>query len=120
MSNLPSFRGVFEAHITVRQPVNLESFRQSCVELGVKSVLIQLAAGDTPTQLMTADLYQGDFADALHRTEAVAESLRARGFHVTRVKIEAGPDNHDLPQTDEETRSLSSAYYYEHHLKAIV
>jgi hypothetical protein len=47
----------------------------------------------------------------------LARSLEAWGFPAIRVKIEAAPDNRDIPETDEQAQRLPSSHYFEYHVK---
>jgi hypothetical protein len=49
-------------------------------------------------------------------TAAWTRRLREAGFPVCRAKIEAAPDNADVPQTAE----LPDGCYFEHHLKLVL
>jgi hypothetical protein len=112
-------RGTFEAHVTVQ---NLdgearERFRAACAELGVKSVLIELPEGSTPSQPMTSSYHKGELADVVQEVARIARHLRAGGFEVTRLKLEALVGNRGVPRTDEEARTLPAGNYFEFHVK---
>jgi hypothetical protein len=114
-----SGRGTFEAHVTVQ---NLdrdarERFRAACAELGVKSVLIELPEGTTPSQPMTSSYHKGELGEVVQQVAGIAHHLRACGFDVTRLKLEALIGNAGVPQTDEQARALPAGNYFEFHVK---
>lgn len=107
--------GTFEAHITVDAgPERREAFASLCAAMGVKCVLIELAAGSTPSQPMTASYHRGDLASVLGEIEGLHERLCRGGFPVVRVKLEAVANNAGVPITDEDAKSFSGAYFEFH------
>jgi hypothetical protein len=110
-------RGSFEAHLTV-DAADLErraTFEALCGELGVKCVLIELAAGVHRSQPMTASYHRGELGAVLGEIEALHASLWQAGFPVVRVKIEAAAMNPGVPITDEEAAAIDG--YFEFHAK---
>jgi len=63
--------GTFEAHVTVTALADRERFQAICANLGVKSVLIELPEGSTPSQPMTSSYHRGDL-------QAVVAQFRVR------------------------------------------
>jgi hypothetical protein len=112
-------RGTFEAHVTVEAPdlPGRERFRALCERLGVKSVLIELPRGQTPSQPMTSSYHRGELAEVVEEVAGLAGVLRGEGFPVTRVKLEAVVTNEGVPRTDEESRRLPLSNYFEFHVK---
>jgi hypothetical protein len=109
------FRGDFEAHITVTcGDSRLYSLAE---ELGLKVVHIVLERGRTPSQPMVTARSSGTLGTALAEAERIAFLLRAEGFCVTRLKIEATPWTAGVPRTDAEAAELGPGLYFEHHLK---
>lgn len=111
--------GTFEAHVTVEaaDPADRERFRELCAELCVKSVLIELPAGTTPTQPMTGSYHRGTVQAAAAEVVAVARRLRAAGFAVTRVKLEAVATNDGVPDADADAAAFPPGCYFEFHVK---
>lgn len=110
-------RGSFEAHLTV-DAADLErraAFEELCGELGVKCVLIELAAGVHRSQPMTASYHRGELSAVIAEIEALHAALWAAGFPVVRVKIEAAAMNPGVPITDDE--AAASDGYFEFHAK---
>jgi inosine/xanthosine triphosphate pyrophosphatase family protein len=105
--------GLYEAHVTV-QTRDPEGFRKCCDELSVKCVLIELPAGETQSQPMTATIHRGLLRDVQEEVHTLGRELLARGFEVVRTKIEALPKNGDIPEED------GGSGYFEYHLKIVL
>jgi hypothetical protein len=112
-------RGTFEAHLTVDAPdlPTRERFRALCDELGVKCVLIELPEGTTRSQPMTSSYHRGELPAVAGEVAGLARRLRAEGFAVSRVKLEAVVTNEGDPETDEEARRFPPGNYFEFHVK---
>lgn len=117
-----TYAGLFEAHVTVAagDADTLERFRVVCVELGVKPVLIVLPRGVVRSQPMANLIRRGTLSEAHQGATELASALEERGFSIVRVKIEAAPDNLDIPDTDEQAKSHSPGNYFEYHAKLLL
>ncbi|MET9662585.1 hypothetical protein, partial [Streptomyces sp. NPDC006510] len=124
------FEGEFETHLTVRfdpragggtgdaeEAARLEHWAQ---RNGLKLTRIVLDRGTTPDQPMLSERGRGSLSR--QRTAAALRSaeLRAAGFPVVRVKIEAAPWNEDIPRTADEAAALSPDCHFEHHVKLLL
>jgi hypothetical protein len=111
--------GTFEAHVTVALPStgDLQAFRATCAELGVKCITIELPSGDTPIQPMTGSFHRGELLDVQDEVMRIAQALVRRGLSVTRTKIEAHGRLLGTPETDEAARRAPSTSYFEYHVK---
>jgi len=111
--------GTFEAHITIdaTETAERERFRVLCRELGVKPVLIELPAGQTPSQPMTAAYHRGSSHAAAQEVAEVARKLRGAGFRIARVKLEAVATNEGIPVTDADAKAFPAGCYFEFHVK---
>jgi len=99
-------------------PEQRDAFRRLCEEIGVKCVLIELAAGRSPSQPMTAKYHRGDLAKVLAEVQEHYESLIAAGFGVVRVKLEAVANNKGVPLSDEDAGAKAfEGAYFEFHAK---
>lgn len=113
-------RGTFEGHVTVAATRPTDDFRAACSGLGVKAVLIELPHGESPTQLMTASYFRGELGAASDATAAIARGLRAAGFTVERVKLEAVAANDGVPETDADATAFPADCYFEFHVKLML
>src|SRR5262249_51767202 len=113
--------GTFEAHMTVDapNPEQRDVFRSLCDAIGVKCVLIELAAGRSPSQPMTAKYHRGNLTTVLAEVQSHYEKLLEAGFKVVRVKLEAVANNPGVPLTNEEILSNKAfeTAYFEFHAK---
>jgi hypothetical protein len=118
MTRALDYRGNFEVHLTVRAVDSLAVFRDWCAEQQCKCVHIILARGLQAQQPMATwrrshTALPKVLAEATHR----AAELEQAGFPVVRVKIEADPDNDDVPDNDSQALMLPPENYFEHHIK---
>lgn len=111
--------GTYEAHVTVAAggTADRDRFRAACADLGVKAVLIELPDGEARSQPMTASFHRGDLADVAAEVAGVARRLRAAGFPVRRVKLEAVATNAGVPEADAEAAAAPPDRYFEFHVK---
>lgn len=71
-----------------------------------------------PSQPMTASYHQGTVKNVLLDVQKLAQQLINGGFEVTRIKIEAMVNNHDVPVVDDEAKLHPPTNYFEFHVKA--
>lgn len=88
--------------------------------MGLKLTLIVLDRGAMPDQPMLTETGRGTLTERRAAALLRSAELRAAGFPVIRVKIEASPWNADTPQTADEAASLSPACNFEHHIKLLL
>lgn len=114
--------GTFEAHVSVdaAPPAECERFRALCAELGVKCVLIELPEGQTRSQSMTASYHHGSLADVAEEVAALSRRIRAAGFPIRRVKLEAVATNDGVPDTDAQAALFPPSNYFEFHVKLLL
>ncbi len=92
------------------------AFEAACDALGAKAIVIQLAKGQSPLQPMLSKFMQGDAEHIVADINTMRDAL-ADNFSVLRLKVEAGIDNSNIPQTDAMARGLAESCYFEHHIK---
>ncbi|MEV0492012.1 hypothetical protein [Streptomyces atratus] len=122
----PEFAGEFETHLTVCLDTAAGAMDASARlehwagRIGLKLTRIVLDRGSMPDQPMLTETGRGTLTE--RRAAAVLRSaeLRAAGFPVIRVKIEAAPWNADIPQTADEAAALSRVCHFEHHIKLLL
>ncbi|MFI9205405.1 hypothetical protein [Streptomyces sp. NPDC053048] len=122
-STTAPLRGDFEAHLTVRadgDPGAVDALARYAAGRGVKFTHILLERGRTPSQPMLTLRRSGDVDEVRAAVEAEGDALRAVGFDVVRVKLEAAPWAEGVPGSDEEAVALGGRYYFEHHIKLLL
>jgi hypothetical protein len=113
------YHGNFEVHLTANlSPHAITSFAAWCQEHNLKCVHIILARGESADQPM-ATWRRGAtrLATVLAHAHELAADATARGFAITRVKVEADPSNPDVPVTDADIADHEAHNYFEHHVK---
>lgn len=115
-----SMEGEFETHITLAPDERQEPLQQWAGEHRMKYVHIVLDRGLSPSQPMLTCHGKGTFASQLKRAQELAAELQNAGFKVTRLKLEAAPDNNGVPQTEAEAHLSSPSQYFEHHVKLLL
>jgi hypothetical protein len=117
-----AYQGAFESHVTVEAAdlAERQRFRGICDQLSVKCVLIELPEGATRSQPMTACYHHGEMGNVVNEVEAICRGLRAAGFPITRVKLEAVATNAGVPDGDDEAAQLPRGNYFEFHVKLLL
>ncbi|MFB6818542.1 hypothetical protein ACFCV8_28770 [Streptomyces sp. NPDC056347] len=124
------FEGEFETHLTVRidsragegagagrEFGRLERWAR---ERGLGLTHIVLDRGATPDQPMLTERGRGTLSGQRAAADRRAAELRAAGFPVVRVKIEAAPWNADVPGSAAEAAALPPGLHFEHHVKLLL
>ena len=125
------FTGDFETHLTVLaepgphdgdgdRDGDREALAAWAERHGLSYLRILLDQGTTPDQPMLTYRGRGTLTDQKASSGLWTERLRADGFTVTRVKIEAAPWNAGVPQTPGEAARLPADHHFEHHVKVLL
>jgi hypothetical protein len=119
VARVRAFHGHFETHLTLAA-ADHESAAAWADAHGVKFARIVLDLGDTPDQPMLTVKGHGTLAGQRLAARVWCDRLRAAGFTVVRVKVEASPFNDDVPVTTPEAADLPTEYHFEHHVKLVL
>lgn len=111
------FAGDFETHLTVAA-ARAADLRDWADRNGLKFHYIVLARGTTPVQPMVTHRGRGTVGAQLAHARELAARLETEGFAVTRTKLEAAPQNADVPQSDAD--AVHPECYFEHHVKLLL
>ncbi|WP_291721687.1 hypothetical protein [Bernardetia sp.] len=115
------YTGFFEAHITLKNTnQNIEDFKEFCNENKAKPIFIELERGDVQKQLMTSSLHNGNFNEIKKEVEQLAAKMKQKNYEVSRVKIEAHPENTGIPMTKSDILKSQLENYFEAHYKIIL
>jgi hypothetical protein len=114
--SVADFAGEFETHITVRAdtPNRLDALQDWADEHGLKFHYIVLDRGLTPMQPMVTRKGQGDLNGEMAAAGKLSARLVAKGFDVTRMKVEAAPGNIGIPETDGDALRHGGRYFEQH------
>lgn len=85
---------IHEIHITIKG-ARVPEFREACFYADVKPVLIAMQdkSYDRFDHLMTSSTFRGSEAEAAIEAQRQERYFAAKGFEVSRVKIETSPNN---------------------------
>lgn len=124
------FEGEFETHLTVRldpragdgtgDSREADRLGHWAARNGLKLTRILLDRGAMPDQPMLTERGRGSLSRQRAAAGLRSAELRAAGFRVVRVKIEAAPWNEDIPGTADEAAALSPDCHFEHHVKLLL
>jgi len=116
------YQGLFEAHITVSplEAKQVSKFKELSQKLSVKTIEIALDRGSHPVQPMTSSVHKGKFEEVKQEVFDLAKKIASKKFQVTRVKIEAHPDNLGVPEDNSFLKKHSEKNYFEYHLKILL
>jgi len=112
------FDGEFETHFTIEvdQTKRIPALADWATAHEMKCTHIVLDRGRVPLQPMLTSHGRGMLSNELQKARRMNDMLRADGFRVTRIKIEAGPKNQDIPQHPFD----NAEQYFEHHVKLLL
>lgn len=116
----------FEIHISIdgrSALVNqntIENFKNKCVEIGVKPIVIDLEINDGSIikDVMTSSKHFGDNRTAYEESERIANSLESSGYIVLRKKIETVPWHPAAPNKID--KEIPNGCYFESHIGVII
>lgn len=111
----------FEIHVTIEQ-ADLENFKSSCKQIGVKPILLDLHLSNDGVMkdLMTSSVFRGNNREAYEETKRISSALGARGFKVIREKIETVPWHPAAPCNQNNNTFMPENCYFESHLNVVV
>lgn len=117
-----TFDGRFETHLTIAAS---EASQIACLKTwaaarGLKCLHIELSRGTTPSQPMLTWHSSGVLSDQMNRLRNMSADLQHDGFRVIRAKLEADPDNYDVPADDVAAQQADESRYFEHHVKLLL
>ena len=106
----------------------LNKFKEDCVEIGVKPIVIDLEMKDKSSikDVMTSSKFFGDNRTAYEESERIVKRLNGMGYSVLRNKIETVPWHPAAPQDKDKDHPLwhgdpiPNGCYFESHIGVIV
>ncbi len=131
----------FEIHVTVDVDLeigegdvlnswsgSISRFKEDCVEIGVKPIVIDLEINDGSIlkDVMTSSKHFGDNRSAYEESERIVSELKDKGYKVVRNKIETVPWHPAAPQNKDKDHPLfhgepiPNGCYFESHIGIII
>jgi len=118
LTTTSSFNGVFELHLTVAAPgAEGGRFREACLGLGLKPILIEAPGAQLTLQPMTSSYHRGSLDEVVGEARRLAAGLEQAGFEVVRSKIEATLGTLGVPADDQQALAGAPERYFEFHAK---
>lgn len=111
----------FEIHVTVSGSINVARFKNTCKQLNVKPVLIDMQdnSGDYIfSDVMTSSKHFGTNTTAWDEMNRIVRGLMDDNFEIIRKKIETVPWHPGAPSTSDEL--MPPDCYFEAHLGVVV
>lgn len=108
----------FELHVTIRVfcEADIEAFKQTCLMLKVKPIVLDLKPG--LKDVMTSSVVISDNKGAYDELCRIANGLKSAGFVVLREKVETVPWHPGAPKTKADP--LKPNCYFESHVNIVV
>lgn len=78
----------FEIHVTVKVPDDIQLYKEDCMAIGVKPIVIDM---EVMKDVMTSSIHMGSNRSCYEEMVRISENLRLRGYDVVREKIETVP-----------------------------
>ncbi len=109
----------FEIHLTIAARIEGDTDRAArfAQTHGIKFTHISLPRGVSPSQPMLSWRARGALESQVRAAGKVADDLREAGIDVVRMKIEAAPTNHGVPQFG---ACVRPEHYFECHCKFLL
>ena len=113
---LEAFPGSYECHISVDLSNDkLQEFKDYSHSKNLKFIVIELSDGLTPVQPMVNFPLHKSPQKSWEFIEEIINEMKALDFNIVRLKLEAGLQNENIPQTNDEAVNLTSMQYFEFH-----
>lgn len=124
----------FEIHVTVDVDLeigegdvlntwsgSISRFKEDCVEIGVKPIVIDLEINDGSVikDIMTSSKHFGDNRSAYEESERICNELKKHGYKVLRNKIESVPWHPAAPVIST-GKEIPNSCYFESHIGVLI
>lgn len=105
---------LYEIHITVKSDGEIEQFRECCAELEVKPLVVQLANGAVPDDVMTSSSIKCTPSELRDECMRILIGLEVMGWHTVRCKVETSPFHSKVAELKPE--DILPFQYFESHI----
>lgn len=112
----------FEIHVTIKDPKNIEQFKQDCQLIGVKPIVLDLQNNNSETvmmDVMTSSVFYGDNPGAYNKAWEITYFLKEKGYNVVRQKIETLPWHPAAPSAKHANPVMPKNCYFESHVQIV-
>lgn len=111
----------YEIHVTVKSNL-IESFKEDCVKMGVKPLVLDLQNSYLATvmqEVMTSSIHVGDNVSVYKEMTGIVSTFKELGYEVVREKIETVPWHPAAPSKKHANPTMPSDCYFESHLAVL-
>lgn len=109
-----------EIHITIANSIPLDTFRNDCMKIGIKPLIIvnyKKGSNERIVDLLTAQKVNAPTHEVILTMLDSIKSLQRNGYEVIRNKIEAAPNHPIVPTIENGLKSdHSQVNYFESHI----
>lgn len=105
---------LYEIHITVKSDGAIEEFKACCAELEVKPLVVQLANGKVPNDVMTSSSIKCTPSELRDECMRILIGLEVMGWHTVRCKVETPPFHSKVVHL--QPRDILPFQYFESHI----
>ncbi len=111
----------YEIHVTVEAINDIESFKNHCIEIGVKPIVLDLQKEqEIVKDFMTSSNFFGDNRGAYEKLMEISDFLKNKGYTVLREKIETIPWHPAAPRKAYKDSAMPKNCYFESHISVVV
>ncbi|MEP3890327.1 MAG: hypothetical protein ABJN69_07650 [Hellea sp.] len=118
MHRLAHYSGPAELHLTVELgngAVEKSRFKEACRAQNGKSIWIELDKGHCINQPMFGVRMSSSAQEQADEIQMLVSEF-SKGFLIRRIKVEAGPNNKNIPQSSLAALNEPADCYFEHHV----
>lgn len=109
---------LYEIHITVKSDGAIDDFKACCAELEVKPLVVQLANGEVPDDVMTSSSIKCTPSELRDECMRILIGLEVMGWHTIRCKVETPPFHSKVVELKPE--DILPFQYFEAHIPILV
>lgn len=105
---------LYEIHITVKSDGEIEQFKECCAELEVKPLVVQLANGAVPDDVMTSSSIKCTPSELRDECMRILIGLEVMGWRTIRCKVECPPFHSKVVKL--QSQDILPFQYFESHI----
>lgn len=109
---------LYEIHVTVKSDGEISQFIEACSLLEVKPLVVQLAGGSVPDDVMTSSEFEGTPSELRDECVRILVGLAAMSWTVVRCKVECAPFHSKVREI--QPAQILPSQYFECHIPVAV